>query len=147
MTQHSDFLRLLVSYSWRNIKISFAFSSIIRDASFRFPSPSHRLFVTQHSDFSQLFVTLHSNFSSPHHGQVFINYILLFLSFSPVYLSELMTVYHPSTQLRSISDTRSFCIPFIKIKTFGQRAFSFTGPTQWNSLPYDVRHSASTSFK
>ena len=63
----------------------------------------------------------------------------------PVYLSELLTVYHPSRQLRSISDTRTFRIPFTKTKTFGQRAFSFTGPTPWNSLPYDVRHSASTS--
>ena len=63
----------------------------------------------------------------------------------PVYLSELLTVYRPSRQLRSISDTRTFRIPFTKSKTFGQRAFSFTGPTQWNSLPYDVRHSVSTS--
>ena len=63
----------------------------------------------------------------------------------PVYLSELLTVYHPSRQLRSISDTRTFRIPFTKTKTFGQRAFSFMGPTEWNSLPYDVRHSVSTS--
>ena len=63
----------------------------------------------------------------------------------PVYLSELLTVYRPSRQLRSISDTRTFRIPFTKTKTFGQRAFSFTGPTQWNLLPYDVRHSVSTS--
>ena len=61
----------------------------------------------------------------------------------PVYLSELLTVYTPSTQLCSISDTRTFSIPFTKTKTFGQRAFSFTGPTQWNS--YDIHHSASTS--
>ena len=39
----------------------------------------------------------------------------------------------------------NFRIPFTKTKTFGQRAFSFTGPTQWNSLPYNVRHSVSTS--
>ena len=43
------------------------------------------------------------------------------------------------------SDTRTFRIPFTKTKTFGQRAFSFTGPTEWNSLPYDVRNSVSTS--
>ena len=48
----------------------------------------------------------------------------------PIYLSELLTVYHPSRQLRSISDTRTFRIPFTKTKTFRQRAFSFTGPTQ-----------------
>ena len=65
----------------------------------------------------------------------------------PVYLSELLTVYRPSRQLRAISDTRTFRIPFTKTKTFGQRAFSFTGPTEWNSLPYHVRHSVSTSFK
>ena len=46
----------------------------------------------------------------------------------PVYLSELLTVYHPSRQLRSISDTKTLRIPFRKSKTFGQRAFSFTGP-------------------
>ena len=63
----------------------------------------------------------------------------------PVYLSELLTVYRPSRQLRSISDTRTFCIPFTKTKTFGERAFSFAGPTELNSLPYDVRHSVSTS--
>ena len=36
----------------------------------------------------------------------------------PVYLSELLTVYHPNRQLRSISDTRTFLIPFTKTKTF-----------------------------
>jgi len=45
-----------------------------------------------------------------------------------VYLSKLLTVYHPFRQLRSISDTRTFRIPFIKTKTFGQQAFSFAGP-------------------
>ena len=65
----------------------------------------------------------------------------------PFYLSELLTVYHPSRQLRSISDTKT-CIPFTETKTFGQRTFSFTGPKQWNSLPYDVRYSESaSSFK
>ena len=61
----------------------------------------------------------------------------------PVCPSELLTVYHPSRQLRSISDTRTFRIPFTKTKTFGQRAFSFTCPTEWNS--YDIRLSESTS--
>ena len=63
----------------------------------------------------------------------------------PVYLSELLTIYHPPRQLRSISDTRTICIPFTKTKTFGQRASSFTGPTQWNLLLYDVCHSVSLS--
>ena len=46
---------------------------------------------------------------------------------------------------QSVSDTRTFRKPFTKTKTFGQRASSFTGPTQWNSLPYDVRQSVSIS--
>ena len=36
----------------------------------------------------------------------------------PVYLSELLSVYHPSRQLRSISDTRTFRIPFTRTRTF-----------------------------
>ncbi|WP_419629831.1 hypothetical protein, partial [Thiolapillus sp.] len=76
---------------------------------------------------------------------------LCYNSFSetyPLYLSELLTVYYPSRQLRSILDTKTFRIPLTKTKTFGERAFSFTGPKQWNSLPYDVRYSPSLlSFK
>ena len=76
---------------------------------------------------------------------------LCYNSFSetyPPYLSEHLTVYYPSRQLRSILDTKTFRIPLTKIKTFGEQAFSFTGPKQWNSLPYDIRHSPSLfSFK
>ena len=76
---------------------------------------------------------------------------LCYNSFSetyPLYLSELLTVYYPSRQLRSILDKKTFRIPFTKIKTCGEWAFSFTGPKQWNSLPYDIRQSPSLlSFK
>ena len=43
------------------------------------------------------------------------------------------TIYYPSRQLHSISDTKAFCISFTKTKTYGQQAFSSMGPTQWNS--------------
>ena len=46
---------------------------------------------------------------------------------SPVYIAQLLSVYTPSRHLRSSSDTRTLRIPFIKTKSFGQRAFSFTG--------------------
>ena len=76
---------------------------------------------------------------------------LCYNSFSdtyPLFLSELLTVYYPSRQLRSILDTKTFRIPLTKTKIFGERAFSFTGPKQWNSLPDDVRYSPSLlSFK
>ena len=70
----------------------------------------------------------------------------LFLSLQNA--SELLTVYYPSRQLRPILDTNTFRIPLTKTKIFGERAFSFTGPKQWNSLPCDVRYSPSLlSFK
>ena len=76
---------------------------------------------------------------------------LCYNSFSETYplsLCELLTVYYPFRQLSSISDMRTFRIPLTKTKTFGEEAFSFTGPKQWNSLPHDVLHSPSLfSFK
>ena len=41
----------------------------------------------------------------------------------PVYLSELLTVYRPSRQLRSISDTRTFRIPFTKTRPLDNELF------------------------
>ena len=68
--------------------------------------------------------------------------------FISVYIAQLLSVYTPSRHLRSSSDTRTFRIPFVKTKSFGQRAFSFTGPTQRNLLPYGLRHSQSSpAFK
>ena len=55
---------------------------------------------------------------------------LCYNSFSetyPLHLSELLTVYYLSRQLRSISDMKTFRISLTKTKTFGERAF-FHGP-------------------
>ena len=57
---------------------------------------------------------------------------------SPVYIAQLLSVYTPSRHLRSSSDTRTLRILLINTKSFGQRAFSFIGPTQWNLLPYGL---------
>ena len=57
----------------------------------------------------------------------------------PRYLSELLYKYTPSRQLRSSSNSFMLCVPTTNRKTFGERSFSFTGPTAWNSLPYDIR--------
>ena len=47
-----------------------------------------------------------------------------------------------------LRNKKPFRIPLTETKTFGERAFSFTRPKQWNSLPYDVRRSPSLfSFK
>ena len=45
-----------------------------------------------------------------------------------VYLSELLTVYHPSRQLRSISDTRNLTHTFRKNEDLWTTSFFFHGP-------------------
>ena len=66
----------------------------------------------------------------------------------PEYLSRVLRIYTPSSQLRSSSGNRIFCVPSIKTKTFGQRSFSYAGSVIWNKLPYDIRRSQSkTSLK
>ena len=64
-----------------------------------------------------------------------------FTNSSPVCIAQLPSVYTPSRHIRSSSDIR---IPFVKSKSFGERAFSFTGPSKWNLLPYGLRHSESS---
>ena len=64
---------------------------------------------------------------------------------SPCYLSELLSIYTPGRQLRSSSDTRSLCIPPTRTVSFGQRAFSVSAPTVWNTLPRELRYCKSIS--
>ena len=83
-----------------------------------------------------------------------IEYKLLLLAFKsvnndgPSYLSDLLKFYIPSRQLRSSSDTRLLRIPSFRLKSFGQRKFSYQASVLWNSLPISLRHSNSTlAFK
>ena len=64
---------------------------------------------------------------------------------SPQYLSDLLQPYTPARQLRSASDTRTFVTPRVNTKTFGERSFSYAGPSVWNNLPETHRHSDSAS--
>ena len=69
-----------------------------------------------------------------------IEYKLLLLAFKsvindgPSYLSDLLKFYIPSRQLRSPSDTRLLRIPSFRLKSFGQRKFSYQASVLWNSL-------------
>ena len=66
----------------------------------------------------------------------------------PQYFSDILEIYTPSRDLRSSSDGRLLRVPTARTKAFGQRAFSFQGPTAWNKLPFQIRHSSSPdSFK
>ena len=51
-----------------------------------------------------------------------------FLGLSPIYLSDLLTVYTSKRNLRSSSDNRILCIPKPRTKTFGHCSFSFAAP-------------------
>ena len=63
----------------------------------------------------------------------------------PVYLSDLLKIYTPSRQLRSSADICIMCIPAVNTKSYGERSFSYSGPTLWNTLPKDIRFSQSVS--
>ena len=77
-----------------------------------------------------------------------ITYKILLLTYkslnalAPQYLSNLL---HPYTQPRNLrsSGTGQLSIPHTRMQTFGDRAFSVTAPTLWNSLPIELRNAPS----
>ncbi len=73
-----------------------------------------------------------------------IEYKILLLCFkalnnmSPKYIKDLLQPYVPRRNLRS--STGGFLVePPSKLKTYGDRAFSFIAPRLWNKLPEDIR--------
>ena len=65
-------------------------------------------------------------------------------AFGPAYLSELVHIYTPQRTLRSSSDTLTLCKPRT-LKSYGERSFSSSAPSVWNSLPLSVRSADSYS--
>ena len=59
-------------------------------------------------------------------------------SSTPAYLSDRLHLYSPSRSIRSCADTRLLKIPLYKRKTKAGRAFSYFGPSVWNSLPLRI---------
>ena len=67
---------------------------------------------------------------------------------APSYLSELLTPYTPSRQLRSSSGTTRLIVPRTKYRVFGERRFACFAPKIWNSLPKSIREAKTvTAFK
>ena len=65
----------------------------------------------------------------------------------PAYLLSLLQQYHPQRSLRS-SSKLLFTVPTVNSVTYGERAFSFSAPILWNSLPDSVRNTTYlSSFK
>eukprot|EP00916_Digyalum_oweni_P002694 GHVL01004957.1.p2 GENE.GHVL01004957.1~~GHVL01004957.1.p2 ORF type:complete len:110 (+),score=1.09 GHVL01004957.1:81-410(+) len=62
-------------------------------------------------------------------------------------MSSLLKPHVPTRNLRS-ADAGHLVVPRIKLNAFGKRAFIYTAPSIWNSLPMSVRLSTSLlSFK
>ena len=59
-------------------------------------------------------------------------------SSTPSYLSGLPHLYSPSRSLRSSAENRLLKVPLYKCKTKGDRAFSYFGPSVWNSPPLQL---------
>ena len=57
----------------------------------------------------------------------------------PKYLSELLNVYTPARPLRSSLDPNILKIAAARTKSYGQRAFSYQAPINWNRVPGGIR--------
>ena len=57
---------------------------------------------------------------------------------APEYLKDLISKYNPQRQLRS-SKLNLLNIPLTNTKTLGPRAFTYSSPFVWNSLPEHVK--------
>ena len=64
---------------------------------------------------------------------------------APTYLSSLLHDYVQSRSLRS-SSKGLLTVPRTKTKTFGDRSFSVAAPELWNTLPIDIKLSASVDI-
>ena len=64
---------------------------------------------------------------------------------SPVYLADMVepTSARSTRRLRS-TDSGLYDVPRLRTK-FGERAFSFSGPSAWNALPADIRDEICTA--
>ena len=65
----------------------------------------------------------------------------------PIYIKELLVPLQSPRTLRS-STKNLLKVPKSRTKTYGDKAFSVTGPVLWNKLPDELRHELSlNSFK
>ena len=58
---------------------------------------------------------------------------------APSYLQGMVKAYTPARQLRSSFDTCILVVPRMRLKTVGEKSFSFLAPKVWNSLPQTIR--------
>ena len=79
----------------------------------------------------------------PIHSRISFKILLLayecFYDFAPPYLTELLTLYTPSRNLRS-NKKKLFVIPPVITKSYGERSFVHTASTLWNNLPEHIKN-------
>ena len=57
---------------------------------------------------------------------------------APIYIKDLIVPYTPARMLRS-SASNLLSTPLVSSKMYAKRAFTFSGPQIWNSLPENIR--------
>ena len=66
---------------------------------------------------------------------------------APQYLNDMLTVYKPARNLRSVNDQTKLIVPRFNFSFLGQ-CFRVYAPKVWNDLPRSIRESTTiTSFK
>ena len=102
----------------------------------------HGVLINVQLNFKQDLQGFPKPISLPFHPDVTVTEVCVkmstFTNSSPIYIAQLLSIYTPSRYLHSSSDTHTLHIPFFKTQSFGQTAFSFTGPNQWNLLTYGL---------
>ena len=86
-----------------------------------------------------------------HMGLIFRLLLLVFKALhnaGPVCLRDWLHVYQPRRSLRSSSQGLLLEIPSSRLKSCGDRSFSYASSTEWNKLPLEVRSRCTvSSFK
>ena len=61
---------------------------------------------------------------------------------APPYQSQLIVPYNPTRNLRS-AGKHFLEVPNVRLKNYGDRAFSVAAPKRWNEIPLDIKLSRS----
>ena len=63
---------------------------------------------------------------------------------APSYVSQLLVIYNPPRSLRS-AGKHLLEVLRVRLKTYGDRAFSVAAPKSWNDLPLEIKLSPSVA--
>ena len=104
--------------------------------------------VSQSDKYSHITPILKSLHLLPLKARILFKILLLMFKsvngLAPDYLCKLAVAYVPSRSLRS-ADKLLLRVPQARCKTLGDRAFSISGPREWNKLPLEIRKAESVN--